>query len=156
MVVNGTSWAGLGWRPRQLTASCRNFPAIREFGQAEPEPEPSVEPEPSAEPEPNAEPEPTSEPSAAEPEPEPKALVSSKTKRVADDTTTRNGITVATSVSYRVSSSAGRKRRAASTTESEFNHMFFFFLHFIQTFRKYTKFFVSLVLDCCCRFNLFK
>lgn len=28
MQVNGTSWVGLGWRPRTLTASCKNFPAI--------------------------------------------------------------------------------------------------------------------------------
>lgn len=41
MVVNGTSWVGLGWRPRKLTASCRNFPVIRDFGDATAEPEPS-------------------------------------------------------------------------------------------------------------------
>lgn len=40
MVVNGTSWVGLGWRPRQLTASCRNFPVIRDLGKATAEPEP--------------------------------------------------------------------------------------------------------------------
>lgn len=28
MQVNGTSWVGLGWRPRTLTATCKNFPAI--------------------------------------------------------------------------------------------------------------------------------
>lgn len=28
MQVNGTSWVGLGWRPRTLTAACKNFPAI--------------------------------------------------------------------------------------------------------------------------------
>lgn len=28
MVVNGTSYAALGWRPRSLTAKCRNFPQI--------------------------------------------------------------------------------------------------------------------------------
>lgn len=28
MRVNGSSWVGLGWRPRTLTASCKNFPAI--------------------------------------------------------------------------------------------------------------------------------
>lgn len=28
-VVNGTSWVGLGWRPRKLTATCRNFPLIQ-------------------------------------------------------------------------------------------------------------------------------
>lgn len=113
MVVNGTSWAGLGWRPRQLTASCRNFPDIREFGV----PETVAEPEPEPTSEPAAEPEPTSEP---EPASEPKSPISSKTKRVADDTTSKQGITVATSVSYRVSAKTGRRRRDA-TTESEYN-----------------------------------
>lgn len=97
MVVNGTSWVGLGWRPRQLTAKCRNFPVIKEIGAKDPvsEPEPEVESEsepepesksaasePSSEPEPSAEvtPEPsaeaTAEPSAevtAEPSSEPKS-----------------------------------------------------------------------------------
>lgn len=101
------------------------------------EPEPSAEPEPKAEPEPSAEPEPTSvpepkpepepvaepapEPSpepepSAEPAPEPAA--STKYKRVAthdeDLLQSMEGVTsVATSVSYRVSSSAGRRRRQA-------------------------------------------
>lgn len=47
MVVNGTSWVGLGWRPRKLTSSCRNFPLIRDLGDSS---EPSAEPEPSSEP----------------------------------------------------------------------------------------------------------
>lgn len=117
MVVNGTSWAALGWRPRQLNATCRNFPAIHELGYVEPQAEPQAEPSAEPEPEPEAEPtsEPTFEPSSSEPagEPEPK---SSKTKR--DDA--RADITVATSVSYRVSAKTGRRRRAAATTESEF------------------------------------
>lgn len=112
MVVNGTSWAGLGWRPRQLNATCRNFPAIHEFGHVEAQPEPTAEPEPEpqASAEPAAEPaaEPTAEPTS---EPEPKSL---KTKR--DDA--HADITVATSVSYRVSTKTGRRRRAAATTES--------------------------------------
>lgn len=29
-VVNGSSWIGLGWRPRQLNATCRNFPLIQQ------------------------------------------------------------------------------------------------------------------------------
>lgn len=110
MVVNGTSWAGLGWRPRQLNATCRNFPVIRELGYVEPQAEP--QPEPTSEPtaEPSAEPaaEPASEPVS---EPEPK---SSKSKR--DDA--RGDVTVATSVSYRVSAKTGRRRRAV-TTESK-------------------------------------
>uniref|UniRef100_A0A182FFV1 DOMON domain-containing protein n=1 Tax=Anopheles albimanus TaxID=7167 RepID=A0A182FFV1_ANOAL len=50
--VNGTSWVALGWRPRKLTAECKNFPLIGgggtagEAGSAEPEPasEPTSEP----------------------------------------------------------------------------------------------------------------
>lgn len=125
MVVNGTSWAGLGWRPRQLNATCRNFPAIHEFGHVEAQPEPAAEPEPEpqAEAEPVAEPtsEPTAEPTS---EPEPKSI---KTKR--DDA--HADITVATSVSYRVSTKTGRRRRAAATTESKFS----FYGSFIFRFR---------------------
>lgn len=53
--VNGTSWVGLGWRPRQLTAECKNFPLIGVTAAA-------ASAAPSAEPEPGAEPEPVSEP----------------------------------------------------------------------------------------------
>ena len=137
MVVNGTSWVGLGWRPRKTTKECQNFPAIgpqtATGSTSVPEPEPKSEPEPNAEPEPKSEPEPTSEPNAepepksepeptsepsAEPEPtsEPKSepepsVISSKSKRVAgahaDETTAKSDITVATSVSYRVSAQSG-------------------------------------------------
>lgn len=51
MVVNGTSWVGFGWRPRKLTAECRNFPLIGEIGEisvAEPTSEPTSESEPSS------------------------------------------------------------------------------------------------------------
>lgn len=30
-IVNGTSWVGLGWRPRKLNATCRNFPLIQKL-----------------------------------------------------------------------------------------------------------------------------
>lgn len=83
MVVNGTSYAALGWRPRSLTKSCKNFPQIGPVaspssesaspepkGEPKSEPEPNSEPEPSSEPEPKSEPEPTSEPEpSSEPEP---------------------------------------------------------------------------------------
>jgi outer membrane biosynthesis protein TonB len=85
MVVNGTSYVGLGWRPRHLTASCRNFPYLEDsaskdgkqetetaVGKPEPEshPEPSGKPEPTSEPEPISKPELTSEPEpSSEPEP---------------------------------------------------------------------------------------
>lgn len=96
MVVNGTTWVGLGWRPRQLTAKCKNFPIIREFGEPEalasvpvPEGEPKSEPasEPKSEPssEPKSEPssEPTSEPSSepkSEPSSEPESEPTSEPK----------------------------------------------------------------------------
>jgi len=89
MVVNGSSYAGVGWRPRTLTPACKNFPELLERGQepghyigvysglyisevdAEPTTEPEAKSEPEPEPKSTAEPEP--EPKAtAEPEPEPK------------------------------------------------------------------------------------
>lgn len=36
LVVNGTSYAALGWRPRGLTKSCKNFPQIGPVALAEP------------------------------------------------------------------------------------------------------------------------
>nr|XP_014100024.1 uncharacterized protein LOC106624750 isoform X5 [Bactrocera oleae] len=110
---------------------------------AEPQPEPSAEPEPKAEPEPSAEPEPTAAPEpksepepvaepapepTAEPEPsaEPEPAASTKSKRVAkhddDQLQSMEGVTsVATSVSYRVSSSAGRRRRQAPEPKLRLN-----------------------------------
>ncbi|XP_059615678.1 uncharacterized protein LOC132261124 isoform X2 [Phlebotomus argentipes] len=152
--VNGTSWVGLGWRPRDLTAECRNFPKIGDKFEAEPrsesepepksesepepksesEPEPKSESEPEpkseSEPEPKSESEPEpkseSEPepkSESEPEPEIKtpSVVSSKSKRVVanDETTNKEGITLSTSVSYRVSSKSGRRKRATANPEPE-------------------------------------
>lgn len=69
-VVNGTSWVGLGWRPRRLNVTCRNFPFIQKSTPSEKlvkasvspnakipasEPEPEIEP-PSAEKSPKSEP----------------------------------------------------------------------------------------------------
>lgn len=72
-IVNGTSWVGLGWRPRKLNATCRNFPFLQKENGSPSEQlvktsvsqnskTPASEPEPehtTAEPnsEPNAEPE---------------------------------------------------------------------------------------------------
>lgn len=139
LVVNGTSWVGFGWRPKKLTAECRKFPLIQDQGAAAPEP--SSEPEPTSEPQPSDEPssEPKSEPKS-EPEPkssaepasepsseprsepsgkslEPLALGSSKSKRVAAPLTpnipsSKDEYTVS-SVSYRVSTVTGRRKRAA-------------------------------------------
>lgn len=132
MVVNGTSYAALGWRPRGLTKSCKNFPQIGPVasegssnGSAEPEPnsEPKSEPEPSSEPEPNAEPksepepEPKSEPEASsEPEPNPESDSASKkslySRRSASptpaiQTAPPHADVVETSVSFQVSKKQG-------------------------------------------------
>lgn len=124
--VNGTSWAGLGWRPNGLTAECKNFPHLGEIGetsvskpepQTVPEPAPETLPEPEPKSEPSAEPEPKSEPSAepepkSEPSAEPEA--SNKSKRVAKNQDSFNPEeykTVSTSVTYHVSQAAGRRRR---------------------------------------------
>lgn len=165
MVVNGTSWVALGWRPRKLTAECRKFPLLQDIGAAaEPasEPEPASSPEPSSKPEPEpssaepnpstAEPEPSSAEPTTKPEPassaEPSASVaepkseptsepssepiskaeplaqkspkdaaasgSSKTKRVAspDIPSSKDEYTVSTSVTYKVSTVTGRRKRA--------------------------------------------
>lgn len=134
LVVNGTSWVGFGWRPRKLTAECRNFPVIQDLDaikepSAEPEPSSVSEPPsksepttPSSEPEPShpqSEPEPINE-SEAEPSSEPKSRISepiasgsTKTKRVADAPRADDEYIVSSSTSYRVSTSVGRNRRAA-------------------------------------------
>lgn len=73
MVVNGTSYAAIGWRPRSLKSSCKNFPQI---GPKAPTTDSGAQAEPKSEPEPNSEPEPRSEPVAeptSVPEPEPKS-----------------------------------------------------------------------------------
>lgn len=71
-VVNGTSWVALGWRPRKLNATCRNFPLLEKASPSAQLVKASVSQNsktPSAEPEPHSEsePEPSSEHAAAEP-----------------------------------------------------------------------------------------
>ncbi|XP_061384792.1 uncharacterized protein LOC116773511 isoform X3 [Danaus plexippus] len=155
MIVNGTSYAGIGWRPKGLKKECKNFPVLgppmenqstpapeplpKPEPKSEPEavPEPKSEPEPTPEPkseqeptpEPKAEPEPTPEPKA-EPEPEPSAEPEpvaedtnvpendNRNKRVAmhtldgfDFKNLGNDVTYKTSVSFKVSTSKGRKKR---------------------------------------------
>ncbi|XP_053620328.1 uncharacterized protein LOC128680882 isoform X1 [Plodia interpunctella] len=167
MVVNGTTYAAVGWRPSGLTKECKNFPVLGPSTEhkpsttkpeplpepepkaepvpepepkpepepepnAEPEPtaEPKAEPEPTAEPEPSSEPEPTAEPKAepeptAEPKPEPTQESDSRNKRVAmhsldgiDFKNLGDDVTVKTSISYKVSSSKGRRKRATDETEN--------------------------------------
>ena len=108
MVVNGTSWIGVGWRPSDLTPACRSFPEIQERPKGEPLPRP----EPKSEPEP----EPKSEP---EPEPEPEfGTEKSGTKRrsakahdvrsLASTPRSDVDVTIQTSVTYRVSTKQGK------------------------------------------------
>nr|XP_012552133.2 uncharacterized protein LOC101739898 isoform X3 [Bombyx mori] len=136
MVVNGTSYAGLGWRPSGLTKQCKNFPVLgppSDVKPSTPNPEPLPEPEPKAEsvPEPEPEPEPKPEPEPTKPgpefEPTTQAAEFDRNKRVAmhtadglDFKTLGSDVTVKTSVSYQVSSSKGRKRRAITEPTSYF------------------------------------
>ncbi|XP_039765009.1 uncharacterized protein LOC120637291 isoform X2 [Pararge aegeria] len=165
MMVNGTSYAALGWRPKGLKKECKNFPVLgppintpntpapeplpepEPKSEPEPAPEPKAEPEPTPEPkaepqptpEPKAEPEPTPEPKAepeptAEPKPEPESSKppnvnnmtenDNRNKRVAmhtldgfDFKNLGNDVTVKTSVSYKVSSSKGRKKRDTADSD---------------------------------------
>ncbi|XP_045454874.1 uncharacterized protein LOC123664374 [Melitaea cinxia] len=181
MIVNGTSYTAIGWRPKGLKKECKNFPVIgpprdapitpapeplpkpepktepkpspEPKSEPEPSPEPKSEPEPSPEPksepepspEPKSEPEPSPEPkselepspepkSEPEPSPEPKSEPEpspeddNRNKRVAmhnfdgfDFKNLGNDVTVKTSVSYKVSSSKGRKKRAAQEIEKQIN-----------------------------------
>lgn len=135
MVVNGTSYVGLGWRPRNLTSSCKNFPLIGnpvdslENTTTNAEPNATSEPTSSAEPgaEPTSEPasEPTSEPNSkpenlptAEPnsEPEPTTLSPTTKKSLyarrsatptSISTATYREEAIETSVSYKVSTKQG-------------------------------------------------
>jgi hypothetical protein len=127
MVVNGTSYVGLGWRPLHLTASCRNFPYLEdpeskdgtqktEATGSKPEPGPSGKQEPDSEPEPTSEPEPSSEPEPnVGPEVRPtekakhgKVVSSRETKNYNSSIATDKDVTVETSVSFRVTSSQGK------------------------------------------------
>lgn len=132
MVVNGTSWVGLGWRPNNLTSSCRAFPDINDPpGEPLPKPEPKSEPEPEPEAEATAEPEPkaefTAEPiSTTEPEPstepepnsEPEPSKSNAKRRSPkiynenDD----SDVTVHTSVTYQVSTKQGIDSKLSGTS----------------------------------------
>lgn len=115
MVVNGTSYAALGWRPLSLDSSCKNFPQIGPVLQTndestKPEPGPKSEPEPSTEPEPTSEPNSTPEPNS---KPEPvsgnpkKSLYNRRSAGSANRPIDIPDGTVETSVSYQVSRSQG-------------------------------------------------
>lgn len=104
MVVNGTSYAAVGWRPRSLTSTCKNFPQIGPVIKAI---EPTSSPEPESEPEPTSEPEPQTEPTS-EPSISPKKSIYNR--RSAGVTSAQFEIpdgTVETSVSFQVSKKQG-------------------------------------------------
>ncbi|XP_030757103.1 uncharacterized protein LOC115882976 isoform X2 [Sitophilus oryzae] len=120
MVVNGTSYAALGWRPRSLTKSCKNFPQIGPVevvtttpSTTQPEPEPKSEPEPSSEP--TTEYEPTSEPEPNAVETERKSTYNRRSALLPSPALPYQDVDkVETSVSYKVSSSQGRRKRETS------------------------------------------
>lgn len=131
MVVNGTSYVGLGWRPRNLTSSCKNFPLIGNpvdsLENTTTNAEPNATTEPTSRAEPTSEPvsEPTSEPNSkpenlptAEPnsEPEPTTLSPTTKKSLyarrsatptSISTATYREEAIETSVSYKVSTKQG-------------------------------------------------
>ncbi|XP_030757105.1 uncharacterized protein LOC115882976 isoform X4 [Sitophilus oryzae] len=136
MVVNGTSYAALGWRPRSLTKSCKNFPQIGPVevvtttpSTTQPEPEPKSEPEPSSEP--TTEYEPTSEPEPNAVETERKSTYNRRSALLPSPALPYQDVDkVETSVSYKVSSSQGRRKRETSaenlnayTPRHDFNPM---------------------------------
>nr|XP_031827935.1 uncharacterized protein LOC116424971 isoform X3 [Nomia melanderi] len=127
MVVNGTSWVGVGWRPTDLTPACRAFPEIREKPKGEPLPQPEPKSEPEPESQPKAEPKPEPEP---EPEPEFGTERSGAKRRSAKahDVTplaatppSDADVTVQTSVTYRVSTKQGRKKRSPDSVSPSTN-----------------------------------
>lgn len=111
LIANSTTWVGIGWRPSDLSPSCRSFPKIEDRPRDEPlpQPEPKLEPVAQAEPKPEPEPEP-------EPEYELEAEKSGAKRRSAKvdgvvlGLTSRpdTDVTVQTSVTYQVSTKQGK------------------------------------------------
>lgn len=129
MIVNDTSWVGVGWRPSSLTPSCRAFPEIhgKNYVQAEPLPHPEPKSQVtlaknnsrsdnSAEPKP----EPTHGALTGEQTAEPSSKSAAKRRSPKSprselsvtSRTNNNDVTVQTSVTYQVSTQQGRKKRS--------------------------------------------
>ncbi|XP_057333014.1 uncharacterized protein LOC130672435 isoform X4 [Microplitis mediator] len=129
MIVNDTSWVGVGWRPSSLTPSCRAFPEIHGKNHVQAEPLPHPEPKSqatsaknnsrldnSAEPKP----EPTHRAFTAEQTAEPSSKSAAKRRSPKSprselsvtSRTNNNDVTVQTSVTYQVSTQQGRKKRS--------------------------------------------
>ncbi|XP_044586163.1 uncharacterized protein LOC123266182 isoform X8 [Cotesia glomerata] len=138
MVVNGTSWVGVGWRPSSLTPSCRAFPEIHGKNHVTPETLPQPEPKSqtqaknnnnnnnlrglnSSPAEPKPEPthgaftgEPTAEPSSRSAKR--RSPKSPRSELGVTATSIDNDVTVQTSVTYQVSAKQGRKKRSPEST----------------------------------------
>lgn len=97
LVVNGTSYAALGWRPLGLTKSCKNFPQLG----------PATSKTPKAEPEPKSEPEPEPEPTTTTEKPK-KSTYSRRSAVVSTPTVFSDVDKVETSVSFQVSKKTGK------------------------------------------------
>lgn len=106
LVVNGTSYAALGWRPLGLTKSCKNFPqlgpAISKAGET-----PKAEPEPKSEPEPEPDSSPEPEPITTTEKPR-KSTYSRRSAVVSTPTVFSDVDKVETSVSFQVSKKTGK------------------------------------------------
>lgn len=140
MVVNGTSWVGVGWRPSSLTPSCRAFPEIHGKNHVTPETLPQPEPKSqtqaknnnnnlrglnSSPAEPKPEPthgaltgEPTAEPSSRSAKR--RSPKSPRSELGVTATSIDNDVTVQTSVTYQVSTKQGRKKRSPESTTGMF------------------------------------
>lgn len=99
LVVNGTSYAALGWRPLGLTKSCKNFPQLG----------PAVSKAPKTEPEPKSEPEPDSSPEPTTTTEKPRKSTYSRRSAVVSTPTAFSDVDkVETSVSFQVSKKTGK------------------------------------------------
>lgn len=126
MVVNGTGYAGIGWRPFNITPECKNFPEITDktlkaklikgsstndeiSSDQKPEFEPSPEPGTTTEPEPNpeTEPEATTASGRSKLHQRRQKSVSSRATKPGESLTTKES--VETSVSYRITSTRGKR-----------------------------------------------
>ncbi|KAG8041160.1 hypothetical protein G9C98_002148 [Cotesia typhae] len=135
MVVNGTSWVGVGWRPSSLTPSCRAFPEIHGKNHVTPETLPQPEPKSQTQAKNNnnnnnnnnnlrePKPEPTHGALTGEPTAEPssrsakrRSPKSPRSELGVTATSIDNDVTVQTSVTYQVSTKQGRKKRSPEST----------------------------------------
>ncbi|XP_066143136.1 uncharacterized protein [Euwallacea fornicatus] len=115
MVVNGTSYAALGWRPLGLTKSCKNFPQIGPVEKVEnaSEPKSKGEPEPRSEPEP----EPGTESEPMTTEKLRKSTYSRRSAAVSTPAAFPDADKVETSISFQVSKKSSKSKRDVKQQE---------------------------------------